>query len=406
MEQQFGAPELAVVVEAHRAAVRTRVVDDNAVADVDLRQLAVDGKLIVVLAERARDVVDVVARFVLLARDRDVMVSAVHGRAHEVGHAGVEADVVLVGLLLVDSRRDEPASRARDGAAALRHHGDIAETFRHHHLVVELVDALADGFEVDRLFLRAVGDADAAADVDEFDVDAEAVLELDGQFEHELRREDEGLRAALVRGDHRVQAKALDALLLGHLVGLEELVARQAVLRFRRLADDVIALDEVARVVAEADDLRQASVLLEVIEVADVVEVDDGTELDGFLELVGRRVVGRQQNLLTLVARDFREYELGEAAVVRASAFLVQDLQDARVRQCLDGELLAEARRPGERLLELADVLADGVLVVDVERSRVLLDDFLKLVLGEREGLLAHMLSSCKDKTTKENYYL
>ena len=209
-----------------------------------------------------------------------------------------------------------------------------------------------------------------------------------------------------VRGDHRVQAEALDALLLGHLVGLEELVARQAVFRFRRLADDVIALDEVARVVAEADDLRQAGVLLEVVEVADVVEVDDGTELDGFLELVGRRVVGRQQDLRALVARDVREHELGEAAVVRASALLVQDLQDARVRQCLDGELLAEARRPGERLLELADVLADGVLVVDVERSRVLLDDFLKLVLGEREGLLAHMLSSCKDKTTKENYYL
>ena len=131
---------------------------------------------------------------------------------------------------------------------------------------------------------------------------------------------------------------------------------------------------------------------------ADVVEVDDGTELDGLLELVGRRVVGRQQNLLTLVARDVREHELGEAAVVRASALLVQDLQDARVRECLDGELLAEARRPGERLLELADVLADGVLVVDVERSRILLDDFLKLILGEREGLLAHMLSSCKNK--------
>lgn len=134
-------------------------------------------------------------------------------------------------------------------------------------------------------------------------------MRLDGQLEHELGREDEGLRAALVRGDHRVQAEALDALLLGHLVGLEELIARQAVLRLRRLADDVIALNEIARVVAEADDFRQAGVLLEVVEVADVIEVDDGTEFDGLLELVGRRVVGRQQDLLTLVARDVREHE-------------------------------------------------------------------------------------------------
>ena len=237
-------------------------------------------------------------------------------------------------------------------------------------------------------------------------MDAEAALELDCQLEHELSREDEGLRAALVRSDHRVQAEALNALLLCHLVGLEELVARQAVLRFRRLADDVVAFDEVARVVAEADDLRQASVLLEVVEMADVIEVDDGTELDGLLELVRRRVVGGQQDLLALVARRFREHELSEAAVVRAGSFLVQALQEARVRQRLDGELLAEARSPGKCLLELADVLADGALVVDVERSRVLLDDFLKLLLGEREGLLAHMLSSCKNKPTKENYYL
>ena len=374
----------------------TRIVDDHAVADVNLWQLAVDGELIVVLAERARDVVRVVAGLVLLAGDRDVVVGAVHGRAHEVGHAGVEADVVLVGFLLVDCRRDEPASRARDGAAALGHHGDVAEALRYHHLIVELVDALANCFEVDRLLFRAVGDADAAADVDELDVDAEAALKLDCQLKHELGREDEGLRAALVRSDHRVQAEALDALLLCHLVGLEELVAGQPVLRFRRLADDVVTLDEVAWVVAEAEDLRQAGVLLEVVEVADVIEVDDGTELDGLLELVSRRVVGGQQDLLALVARRFREHELGEAAVVRARTFFVQDLQDARVRQRFDGELLAEARSPGKCLLELADVLADRALVVDVERSRVLLDDFLKLLLGEREGLLAHMMSSCQ----------
>ena len=62
----------------------------------------------------------------------------------------------------------------------------------------------------------------------------------------------------------------------------------------------------------------------------------------------------------------------------------------------VDGELRADARSPGKCLLELAEVLADRALVVDVERSRVLLDDFLKLLLGEREGLLAHMMSSCQ----------
>ena len=65
---------------------------------------------------------------------------------------------------------------------------------------------------------------------------------------------------------------------------------------------------------------------------ADIIEVDDGTELDGLLELVSRRVVGGQEDLLALVACRLRKYELSEAAVVRAGPFLVQDLQDARVR--------------------------------------------------------------------------
>ena len=290
-EQELGAPELAVVVEAHRTAVRAGVMDDDEVADVDFRQHTVDGEFVVVLAERARDVVFVVAGRRFLAGDRDVVVGAVHRGAHEIRHAGVEADVVFVGLFLVDGRRDEPAGGAGDGAAALGEDRDVAETGGDHELIVELVDALADLHEVERLLLGAVGDAEAAAEVHELDVDAEALLELAREREHELRREEERLCAAFVRGDHRVQAEALDALFLRHLVGLEELVAREAILCLGRLADDVVALHEVAGIVAEAEALRQAGVLLEVVEVADVVEVDDGAELDGFLELIGGRIV-------------------------------------------------------------------------------------------------------------------
>ena len=134
-------------------------------------------------------------------------------------------------------------------------------------------------------------------------MDVQFFLELNGQFKHQAGREDEGLRAAFVRSDHRVQAEALDALFLCRLVGFEQLVARQAVFRFRRLADDVVALHEVAGVVAEAEAFRQAGMLFEVVEVADVVEVDDGAELDGLLELIGGRVVRGEQDLLALDAR-------------------------------------------------------------------------------------------------------
>ena len=364
--------------------------DDDEVADVDFRQHAVDGEFVIVLAERARDVVFVVAGRRFLAGDRDVVVGAVHRGAHEVRHAGVEADVVLVGLFLVDGRRDEPAGGAGDGAAALGEDRDVAEAGGNHELIVELVDALADLHEVERLLLGTVGNAEAAAEVHELDVDAEALLELAREREHEFRREEERLRAALVRGDHRVQAEALDALFLRHLVGLEELVAREAVLRLGRLADDVVALHEVAGIVAEAEALRQAGVLLEVVEVADVVEVDDGAELDGFLELIGGRIVRGEQDLLALDTGDVGEHELGEAAAVRARALLVENLQDARVRQRLDGELLAEARCPGKGLLQRADARADFLLVVDVERCGIFFDDLAQLGERQRECFFGH----------------
>ena len=106
MEQEFSRTELAVVVEAHGMAVCACVVDDQDVAVVDFRQAAVDGEFIAVFAERTGDVIDVVFRCIFLAHDRDVMVRAVHARTHEVGHAGIDADVFLPDVFVMDSRRD------------------------------------------------------------------------------------------------------------------------------------------------------------------------------------------------------------------------------------------------------------------------------------------------------------
>ena len=60
MQEDLGRSQLAVVVVAHGEAVGTGVVDADDVADLDGRQAAVDGELVVVLAEAAGDVVDVV----------------------------------------------------------------------------------------------------------------------------------------------------------------------------------------------------------------------------------------------------------------------------------------------------------------------------------------------------------
>ena len=106
-------------------AVGPGVVDDQQIADVDLGQHPVHGELVVVLAQGAGDVVLVVAGLVLLAHDGDVVIGPVHGRAHQIGRAGIHADVVLVGLLLVEDPGDQMAVGGQHEAAQLGAQGHV-----------------------------------------------------------------------------------------------------------------------------------------------------------------------------------------------------------------------------------------------------------------------------------------
>ena len=60
LQEKLRRAQLAVVVEPHGVPVGARVVDHHDVALLDLRELAVDGELVVVLAQRAGDVVEVI----------------------------------------------------------------------------------------------------------------------------------------------------------------------------------------------------------------------------------------------------------------------------------------------------------------------------------------------------------
>ena len=333
-----------------------------------------------------------VSRCALLAEHGDVVIRAVERRAHEVRHAGVETDVVLVRVLLVEDGRDKPARITRHGTPALRADADISEPRRAHDLMIEALDTCADRGVVHRTFLRTVRDAEAAAEVDELDVDAEPLLQLSREFKHDAGSEKERLRAPLGGNDHCMQAEALHAHLTRAAIRLEHLRAREAVFRLHRLADDIVALDEIAGIVAKRQHLGQPRILCHVIEMAEIVEIDHGTEGDRLLKLIIRRIVRREHDLLARDPRRLGDDELGDAAAVRAGALLMEDLHDARVRQCLDRKMLAEARRPCEGIPQAAEIRADLRLVVDVERGRVSLDQRQSLFPAERKVFFVHMV--------------
>ena len=85
-----------------------------------LGQRAVLGKLVAVFAEAAHHVVGGECGFVFAAQHVDAMVGAVELRAHEVGGAGVHAQVAAIGLLLVNHAREQGTRRREEPAAQLR----------------------------------------------------------------------------------------------------------------------------------------------------------------------------------------------------------------------------------------------------------------------------------------------
>ena len=109
LQKDLGGAELAVVVVAHGEAVGAGVVDGYDVANLDLRQAALNGELVVVLSQAAGDVVDVIQNGVLLAEDGDVMVSTVHGGAHQVSGASIQTHILPVDVLLMQHRGDQVA---------------------------------------------------------------------------------------------------------------------------------------------------------------------------------------------------------------------------------------------------------------------------------------------------------
>ena len=82
----------------------------------------------------------------------------------------------------MDGFRDEEAIRAGHHAAAFK--GDASIFKACHFFFEELLRTFAEAFEVDRILFRTIGDADAAAEVDEGDGDAFFSLDLIRKIKH------------------------------------------------------------------------------------------------------------------------------------------------------------------------------------------------------------------------------
>ena len=100
-KQNFRGTELTVVIVTHGMTMGTGIMDHKDISDVDGRQAALDGKFVIVLAQAAGHVINMIQDCIFLAQNSDMVVRAVHGRTHQVRSTGINTDVFPVNVLLV-----------------------------------------------------------------------------------------------------------------------------------------------------------------------------------------------------------------------------------------------------------------------------------------------------------------
>ena len=314
-----------------------------------------------------------------------MVVSAVDSGSHEVCSARVKTDVLLVDVLLADSLRDEHSIGSQHETAKLGEQLYVSETCGNEDLVELLMYLLADYCDVVSGLVGAVGNSYAAGEVDEAQLNAGLFLDLHSGAEQDSRECGVVVVGKRVARKERMHTELLRALFLEYAVAFDELVVREAVLRVLRGVHYVgaaVGLELSARIVAAGDELRYPGQLVEDVDVCEIIEVYQRAHLVGKPEIIVRRSIGAEHDLMTLSADLTAQQKLGVAGAVKAAALASQDIHNEGVRGSLHSEVLLEALVPGKRLEQRSCGLANALLIIDVERRGVGLGDLFDLLLG------------------------
>ena len=115
----LGMAHFRIVVETHRMAVCPGVMDHEDISFFYFGKRAVHSELVIVLAQRTGDIIDMIRFFIFLSGNGYMMIGTVQGGAHEICHRGIEADIILVLVRDMTHCAHKPAVRTCDAPPAL-----------------------------------------------------------------------------------------------------------------------------------------------------------------------------------------------------------------------------------------------------------------------------------------------
>src|SRR5690606_37029248 len=95
-----------------------------------------------------------------------------------------------------------------------------------------------------------------------------------------------------IRSNHSMQTKTLYSKLFCLLVSSKKLLLRKTELRILRLADNYISGAKRPRVITKTDQLRQTTLLMQIIEMRNIIEINNRSKIDRLLIFLRRSFVG------------------------------------------------------------------------------------------------------------------
>ncbi len=366
--------------------MRARIVDHQIIPFLDLREHPVNGKFVIILAKRSRHVIHVVAGRILLAKHRDMMVCAVHGGTHQIHRAGIHTDILLVGVFLVNRLCHECTVRACHKAPHLRINRRVPHTRGHKHLIKNLVHAFADHPDIIGFLIGLVSNAHAAGKVDKIYLHTHLLLDLYRQFKELLRKLGIILVGHRIAGKERVEPETPHPFILQNAVSLKKLLRRKAVLGIAWIVHNTVAhLEHAARIVTAAHGLGQfPQNAFHKVDMRDVVQIDDASHFRTVFVLLCRGIVGGKHDILPVNSQSVAQHQLRQRGAVAASAVLMHDLDQERIRTRLHRKILLKSLIPRKSLLHGFRVLPDAFLVIDMERRGVCLHNLFYLFLRHK----------------------
>ena len=144
--------------------------DHKIVSFLNLWQHPVNGKLIVILAQGSRDIVFMVAGSVLLSKHCNMVIRAIHCRAHQIDCTRVYSDIIFVRVLFMNCFCHKASVRSHHVTSKLCVNLYITHSCRDKHFLVYLSNPLTNRIDIIRLLIRSVWDTDSSGKVDKFDV--------------------------------------------------------------------------------------------------------------------------------------------------------------------------------------------------------------------------------------------